>query len=802
MRTPTFRFLCAVAAALPAVAGAQVPASADDRPVVAPADGYAAVADALTAVIQQQMADKGIPAVSIALVDDQRVVWARGFGTADPHDSVPATAATVYRVGSVSKLFTDIGVMQLVERGGLGLDVPVTTYLPDFTPHNPFGAPVTLRELMAHRAGLPLEPPVGNYFDSSGASLQATVASLSTAALVYKPGSRTKYSSAGVATAGYVLESTQGTPFAAYMQRMVLSPMGMRNSAFVATPELALRQAVGTMWTYDGRRFAAPTFELGETPAVSLYSTVTDLGRFLSVLFAGGHGPGGQVIKPATLAEMWRPQYDTAGEGVRFGLGFGMSQLDGHRRFGHGGELYGFGTEVTGLPDDRLGVVVVTTLDGTSPVANRIAEFALRTMLARRAGMSLPKMEASAAVGAARAEHWEGWYHAGTRGIFLEDQGGDLYAESSRGGERLGLRMVGDTLVTDDRLGFGDRLIPLTYALIIDRDTLWRAQQPRPDDVPSQWRGLVGEYGWDYNTLYVLERGGRLTVLVQWFEEYPVAEVGPDTYAFPDWGAFDGERLEFARDASGRVTQVMVGGVSFPRRAVGPEQGDTTSFHITPLKPVSVLRREALAAQPPAESGSFVANDLVDVAAMDSTIHLDVRYASTNNFMGTAFYSQPRAFLQRPVAEALVRVNRTLLLNYSYGIVIHDAYRPWYVTKMFWEATPPEDRMFVADPAAGSKHNRGAAVDVGMYDMYTGAEVPMPSGYDEMSDRAYAFYPAGTSLQRWNRDLLRHAMEQQGFHLLDEEWWHFDFKDWQKYRIGNVDFDRITSGAAAASARK
>jgi CubicO group peptidase (beta-lactamase class C family)/D-alanyl-D-alanine dipeptidase len=791
MRSLFFRLL--VAALIPQVLAAQVPASPDDRPVVAPADGYAPVADALTAMIQQQMADKGIPAVSIALVDDQRVVWARGFGMADPRDSVPATAATVYRVGSVSKLLTDVGVMQLVERGALNLDAPITTYLPDFTPHNPFGGQVTLRELMAHRGGLPLEPPVGSYFDSSGASLQATVAGLSTVSLIYKPGSRTKYSSAGVATAGYVLEATQGIPFAAYMQRAVLAPMGMRNSAFVATPELALRQAMGTMWTYDGRRFPAPTFEVGETPAVSLYSTVTDLGRFLSVLFAGGRGPGGEIIRPGTLAEMWRPQYDTAGEGIRFGLGFGMSTFDGHRRFGHGGEIYGFGTEFTGLPDDRLGVVVVTSLDGTSPVANRIAEFALRAMVARRSGVSMPTIETNVAVGAAHAEQWEGWYHAGTRGIFLEDQGGRLYAESSRGGERLGLRSVGDTLVTDDPLGFGDRLIPLTYALIIDRDTLWRAQQPRPDEVPDRWRGLIGEYGWDYNTLYVLERGGRLTVLVQWFEEYPVAEVGPDTYAFPDWGAFDGERIEFTRDPSGKVTQVVLGGVALPRREIAPEDGSTASFRITPVRPVDVLRKEALAAQPPAESGSFLPNDLVDVAAMDSTIHLDIRYAGTNNFIGTAFYPQARAFLQRPAAEALVRVNRTLRQDYAYGIIIHDAYRPWYVTKMFWEATPPEDRMFVADPSAGSKHNRGAAADVGLYDVYTGAEVPMTSGYDEMTDRAYAFYPAGTSLERWNRDLLRHAMEQQGFHVIDEEWWHFDFKDWQKYRIGNVDFDRIVA---------
>jgi CubicO group peptidase (beta-lactamase class C family)/D-alanyl-D-alanine dipeptidase len=749
------------------------------------------VAQVLEGFVQQEMTDKAIPAVSIALVDDQHIVWARGFGFANKQDSLPASATTVYRVGSISKLFTGIGVMQLVERGRLNLDAPVTDYLPDFTPNNPFNGQVTLRELLAHRAGLPLEPPIGSYFDSSGASLEAAVASLSSTTLVYKPGTRTKYSSAGIATAGEVIEQTQGIPFEAYLQRAVLDPAGMHSSAFAETPTLLPHLATGTMWTYEGRRFPAPTFPFGEVPAISLYSTVTDLGRFLSVLFADGRVPGGALLSPASLAEMWRPQYDTAGDAVRYGLTFAMSQFDGHRRFGHGGNVYGFGTELTGLPDDKLGVVVVTTLDGTSAVANRIAEFALRAMLANRAGRPTPKPLADVVVPTAEAEHLDGWYHQGVRGIFLREQDGSLYAESSRGGERLELKAVGDTLVTDDRLGFGDRLVPLGYALIIDRDTLWRAEVPKPDNLPAKWQGLIGEYGWDYNTLYILERGGRLTALIQWFEEYPLVEVGPDTYAFPDWGVYDGERVVFSRDSSGQVTQVVAGGVTFPRRPL-PVIG-STSFRITPTEPVDQLRKAALAAQPPTESGDFLPTDLVDVVAMDSTIHLDVRYATTNNFLGTAMYPSARAFLQRPAAEALVRVNRLLRQRFGYGLVIHDAYRPWYITKMFWDGTPPEDHAFVADPAQGSKHNRGAAADVGIYDLYTGSEVQMPSGYDEMTDRAYSYYPGGTSLQRWTRDLLRSVMERNGFTGIDSEWWHFDYKDWARYRIGNVDFDKIVA---------
>jgi hypothetical protein len=132
---------------------------------VAATDRYAAVAQRLSSFIERERAQKGIPAISIALVDGQRVVWARGFGWADSTAKVRATASTVYRVGSVSKLFTDIGIMRLVEQHALDLDAPIQRYLPNFHPKNPFGGTITIRELTAHRAGLTREPPIGNYFD-------------------------------------------------------------------------------------------------------------------------------------------------------------------------------------------------------------------------------------------------------------------------------------------------------------------------------------------------------------------------------------------------------------------------------------------------------------------------------------------------------------------------------------------------------------------------------------------------------------------------------------------------------------
>jgi D-alanyl-D-alanine dipeptidase len=216
------------------------------------------------------------------------------------------------------------------------------------------------------------------------------------------------------------------------------------------------------------------------------------------------------------------------------------------------------------------------------------------------------------------------------------------------------------------------------------------------------------------------------------------------------------------------------------------------SFHITPLKPVEELRREALAAQPPAEQGKR-ASDLVEVVTLDPTIKLDIRYASANNFMSTPFYTEARAFLQRPAAEALVRANGELR-RHGYGILIHDAYRPWYVTKMFWDATPDDKKKFVADPTKGSNHNRGCAVDTSLYDLKTGREVDMPSGYDEMSERAYPGYTGGTAGERERRDLLRRVMESQGFTVYEFEWWHFDYRGCAEWPIMNVTFEKL--GAA------
>ncbi|MCI0457304.1 MAG: serine hydrolase, partial [Gemmataceae bacterium] len=743
---------------------------------------YAKAVRSLEQWLQREVETKNLPALSIALVDDQTIVWARGFGFADPQKKVPATAQTVYRVGSVSKPVTGLALMLLVQMGLIDLDAPVTRYLPDFRPRDTSEKAITLRHLLAHRSGLVRESPVGNYFDDSEPSLAKTVESLNKTALVFPTEKRVSYSNAAVAVAGYVLERTSKEPFAKAIKSMLLEPVGMKSSGFELTPALKERLAHATMWTYHGTEFPAPTFGLGTSPAGNLYSTVTDMGKLLSFLFAGGRTEKGQLLEKATLEKMWVPHFAKAGEKSGYGVGFFVSEFEGRKRIGHGGAVYGFATQVAALPEDKLGVVVVASKDVANGVTSRAADLALRQMLAVRANKPLVKVAETKPVDPEQARQLAGRYRMGKEQIELRELGGRLWLWPLAGGQRVELRALARGLIGDDLTGFGPTVLRKGDQLRVGKNIYEPVAVARPEPPPAKWLGLIGEYGWDHNVLYVLEMDGKLYALIEWAFLYPLTEVSRDVFAFPDFGLYPGEKLIFTRDPTGRATKVEAASVVFPRRTL---DGEGKTFRIQPVRPLDDLRRTALAAKPPVEKGKFRKPDLVEVTKLDPTVKLDIRYAVTNNFLGAPFYTSAKAYLQRPAAEAVVRAHKKLQKE-GYGLLIHDGYRPWHVSKMFWDATPEKYKLFVADPSKGSRHNRGCAVDLTLYDLKTGKAVEMVSGFDEFSDRSYPEYPGGTSLQRWHRDLLRRTMESEGFTVFDAEWWHFDYQDWRAYPILNA----------------
>jgi D-alanyl-D-alanine dipeptidase len=317
---------------------------------------------------------------------------------------------------------------------------------------------------------------------------------------------------------------------------------------------------------------------------------------------------------------------------------------------------------------------------------------------------------------------------------------------------------------------------------------------PPPPAASARWRGLIGEYDTPVGMRLVLEDAGDLYVADTNHHSLRLSERGPTEFEIVSGNTERvlGRRADavtFVLERGERARALIAGGERMPRREIEPAEG-TNQLRVVPVRAVEELRVEALAASPPREAGPFKKSDLVELTALEPGIKLEIRYATTNNFLGTRFYDEPRAFMQRPAAEAVARAHRSLE-PLGYGLLVHDAYRPWYVTKMFWDATPAEKRWLVANPAEGSKHNRGAAVDLTLYRLSTGRPVDMPSTYDESTDRAYADYPGGTSLERWHRALLRRAMEEQGFTVNPTEWWHFDFNGWKEYPIGNVPFNRL-----------
>jgi zinc D-Ala-D-Ala dipeptidase len=204
--------------------------------------------------------------------------------------------------------------------------------------------------------------------------------------------------------------------------------------------------------------------------------------------------------------------------------------------------------------------------------------------------------------------------------------------------------------------------------------------------------------------------------------------------------------------------------------------------------PGAIVLLAVVAGATAAPSTAASAPALVDVDRLDSTLRLNVRYATSDNFVGRPVYPVARALLVRPVAEAVIRVHRALE-GRGYGLVVFDAYRPWSVTKLFWDTLPAEKRPFVAPPSRGSNHNRGCAVDLSLFERATGRESVMPSAYDEMSERASPRYAGGDAAARERRDLLRAAMEAGGFRVDKGEWWHFNHRTCPEYPIQDTPLD-------------
>ena len=222
----------------------------------------------------------------------------------------------------------------------------------------------------------------------------------------------------------------------------------------------------------------------------------------------------------------------------------------------------------------------------------------------------------------------------------------------------------------------------------------------------------------------------------------------------------------------------------------GSNNSDDT-FYIIPIKEISELREISKNSNPPILDSLDSHKKLVDLKKLDDEFQLDIRYASTNNFMRSKFYKNERAFFNINAADRLIEAKNELK-ELGYGIIIYDAYRPWFVTKMFWDGTPENLKHFVANPENGSSHNKGCAIDIGLYDIETGESIVMISGYDEFTERAYPNYMGGSKKQRDIRDMLIQVMERNDFTVYEYEWWHFNYNGCDS-GIMNYSFEELDS---------
>lgn len=321
--------------------------------------------------VQAKVAEREQPGLSIGIVHDQRLVWAKGYGFADLEKKIAATPATSYRIASISKLFTATALLQLRDAGKLGMDDAVAEHLDWFDVKSRFhDTPgITIWHLITHTSGLPRESPVPYWNTKQFPSREEMIAMLAKQEAVFAPETEWKYSNLALAIAGEVVQSVSGEPYAAYIEGKILKPLGMTATRVLPQPGQAglaagyLRRAAG-----QARQPEEFTHTKGIAPAANLSSNVEDLAKFMMLQFRDGKPGGAQILRGATLREMQRIHWLRPDWRGGSGLGFQIRRAGSQTRVGHGGSLGGYRTQIEFVPEDKLGVIVLTNSNDGDPM--------------------------------------------------------------------------------------------------------------------------------------------------------------------------------------------------------------------------------------------------------------------------------------------------------------------------------------------------------------------------------------------------------------------------------------------------
>ena len=439
---------------------------------------YRYVQEYLRWMIEKKMGASGVTGMSIALVDDQRVVWETGFGYADAENGEAATANTQYRMGSIAKVLTASAAMHLAERDALSIDSPLAEALPGFSIKSRFGetAPITPRNIMTHHSGLPSNH-LNGMVSSNPKYFATLVDDIKDEYVAYPPNYVFAYSNLGVTLLGAAIEQRSGMRYADYLDESLFAPLGMRDSYFASEPQIK---------GYNKGKLAQ-TLPLRDLPSGGLVSSVADMSRFMKMVFADGRVGDKQILSQASLAEMFRPQYpDLALDlGLRSGLGWTLSGFDvenGGIVAGHGGSLLNFHSMMVVLPEQRLGVVVAANSASALSLVNEVAETALKLALEAKSGIRQPARSHSAGIvtklSEAEVESYAGYFDSIVGLVKINNNSGDLDADAmghsfrltSRDNGTFGIRYKLFGLIPVSVSAFDN--ISLTMERIAGRDVL------------------------------------------------------------------------------------------------------------------------------------------------------------------------------------------------------------------------------------------------------------------------------------------------------------------------------------------
>jgi CubicO group peptidase (beta-lactamase class C family) len=370
-------------------------ASVPARPQTLVPGDYSYLQEYMSWLIQKEMKKNEVTGLSIALVDDQKVVWAEGFGFADQGDQIRATPYTVYRAGSISKLFTATAVMQLAEQGKMDIDQPLQSYLPEFSIKSRFTSadPITPRSLMTHHSGLPPELLKGMW-NKKTEPFEGEVKELAEYYAAYPPNFVFSYSNVGISLLGHALGNVAGRDFSSQLQTSLLKPLGMLHSKFSSPPD---GSPLGSKAYRKG--VEAQELPLRDVPAGGLNSCVVDLSRFMQMIFAKGRSGDHQIVKAETLDEMLRPQNTKVPLDLDFRIGLGWmlnpfggidAKLAGPVAHHNGATLY-HRSQLIMLPEQKLGVVVLSNSATAGSVVSKVATETLKLALEAKTGLKQPE---------------------------------------------------------------------------------------------------------------------------------------------------------------------------------------------------------------------------------------------------------------------------------------------------------------------------------------------------------------------------------------------------------------------------